>query len=234
MKAHLFAAVAASAILPAFAAVETEELFAKPGSASGHIAVANRQSMVPESIFAEAAEIVRERLRYTFKFGRDDSILGGAAIRLRIVDDPADPAPMTVSPEMGSGVLNVAALTNDTASAAKAQRLLPNRAKLEFMRLLCYAFGVGGSQFDGNLLSATSVRELDDMQPFLPIDVLDKIDRSAAKRHLKPEIIANYFEACEQGWAPTPTNEAQKAIWDKVHAIPKNPIKIEFDPKKGR
>ena len=34
--------------------------------------------------------------------------------------------------------------------------------------------------------------------------------------------------------APAPTNEFQKAVWDKVHAIPQNPMKIEFDPKKGR
>ena len=43
-----------------------------------------------------------------------------------------------------------------------------------------------------------------------------------------------YESACQQGWAPAPTNEFQKAIWDKVHAIPKTPMKIEFDPKKGR
>jgi len=43
-----------------------------------------------------------------------------------------------------------------------------------------------------------------------------------------------YIVACREGWAPAPTNDIQKAIWDKVHAAPKNPIKIEFDPKKGR
>jgi len=38
----------------------------------------------------------------------------------------------------------------------------------------------------------------------------------------------------EEGWAPAPTNEYQKIVWDKVHAIPQKPMKIEFDPKKGR
>ena len=83
-------------------------------------------------------------------------------------------------------------------------------------------------------MSATSVQELDSMQPFIPVDVFDKIDASAKKRGLRPEILANYYEACEQGWAPAPTNDIQKAILDKVHAIPANPIKIKFDPKKGR
>ena len=43
-----------------------------------------------------------------------------------------------------------------------------------------------------------------------------------------------YSVACRQGWAPAPTNAIQKAIWDKVHAVPATPMKIEFDPKKGR
>ena len=49
-----------------------------------------------------------------------------------------------------------------------------------------------------------------------------------------PGNIETYETACCQGWAPTPTNDLQKAIWDKVHAIPATPMKIEFDPKKGR
>ena len=108
------------------------------------------------------------------------------------------------------------------------------RAKLEFLRLVCYAFGVGGSQFGGNLLSATTVSELDDMQLFLPVDVFSKIDASAEKRGLRPEIVAEYYEACEQGWAPPPTNDVQKAIWEATHTVPATPMKIEYDPKKGR
>jgi len=234
MKAAVLAAIAALSASPAVAAVEEAVLYAKPGSLRGHIAIVSRQGMVPESMFAEAAEVVRDKLRYDFRFGRDESVFEGAAIRLKIVDDPSDPAPMTVSPEAGRGVLNVAALTNGLGSAAAVRKLLPNRARLEFLRLVCYAFGVGGSQFGGNLLSATAVGDLDGMQMFLPVDVFAKIDASAERRGLRPEILAEYYEACEQGWAPAPTNERQKAIWEKVHSIPENPIKIEFDPKKGR
>ena len=37
-----------------------------------------------------------------------------------------------------------------------------------------------------------------------------------------------YKRACEEGWAPAPTNEYQKAVWDKVHAIPDQPLKIKY------
>lgn len=233
MKTSVFVLVASISICSAYAADEVEELYAKPGSMRGYIAIVNSQDMVPESVFVDSIDIIRERLRYNFKICKDGSAPQGAAIQLQIVDNSGDAAPMTVSPEIGRGVLNVAALTNDLCSADTARKL-PNRVKLEFLRMLCYAFSVGGSQFGGNLMSATSVQELDSMQPFIPVDVFDKIDASAKKRGLRPEILANYYEACEQGWAPAPTNDIQKAIWDKVHAIPANPIKIKFDPKKGR
>ena len=58
--------------------------------------------------------------------------------------------------------------------------------------------------------------------------------RALNGRGLAPEILANYYEACERGWALAPTNAAQKAIWKKVHQIPDKPITIEYDPKKDK
>ena len=40
--------------------------------------------------------------------------------------------------------------------------------------------------------------------------------------------------ACREGWASAPTNDVQKAIWDKVRAIPDKPLTIEYDPKKDK
>ena len=45
---------------------------------------------------------------------------------------------------------------------------------------------------------------------------------------------ATYMKACQEGWAPPPTNDVQKAVWEKVHAIPDKPITIEYDPKKDK
>ena len=41
-----------------------------------------------------------------------------------------------------------------------------------------------------------------------------------------------YLVAVQEGWAPQPTNDVQKAIWDKVHALPTEPIKIKPEEKK--
>jgi hypothetical protein len=49
-----------------------------------------------------------------------------------------------------------------------------------------------------------------------------------------PSEYGTYQDACEMGIAPAPTNDIQRAIWEKVHAIPDKPITINFDPKKDK
>jgi hypothetical protein len=55
---------------------------------------------------------------------------------------------------------------------------------------------------------------------------------------ITPDRTATYKRACKQGWAPTPTNEYQKAIWERVKADkergPTNPIKIPKPKKKKK
>ena len=48
---------------------------------------------------------------------------------------------------------------------------------------------------------------------------------------VSPTRKGTYEAAVKQGWAPAPTNDIQKAIWDKVHQLPTKPIQIKFDPK---
>ena len=49
---------------------------------------------------------------------------------------------------------------------------------------------------------------------------------------MKPYRLTTYRKACEEGWANPPTNDVQKAIWDKVHALPTEPLKIKPEEKK--
>jgi hypothetical protein len=83
-----------------------------------------------------------------------------------------------------------------------------------------------------------AVRTAEDLEKIRkdPIDgqQLFTIVRGLPSYDLVAPRIVPYKLACEEGWAPAPTNEYQKAIWDETHAIPANPMKIEFDPKKGR
>ena len=99
--------------------------------------------------------------------------------------------------------------------------------------LLC---GASNSQYP-RALTRGIINEQDlDKNPDiqLPVDVLARFRTYMEPLGVKPSVLVPYRRACEEGWAPAPTNDVQKAIWNRVHAAPKNPMKIEFDPKKGR
>ena len=65
-------------------------------------------------------------------------------------------------------------------------------------------------------------------------DMIDAIRLNLNAKGLTTFSITSYKKACEEGWAPAPTNDIQKAIWDKIHAMPTAPIKIKPETKKVR
>jgi len=209
---------------------DSKALFVKPGSAKGFVGIVNRQTKVAEREFSEAVECIRQERPFVFKFVKDDAEAKGAAVVVRLVDEPGKP-PMTVSPEVGRAEMNVAALVEDIPSDSGKQKFLVPRARREFLRTVAYAFGAGGSQFHGNIMAALKLRDLDFCVEVLPVDTLDTIVQNAKKIGLKPEYAVSYEVACEEGWAPQPETDEQRRIWDEVHALPENPIQIKFDPK---
>ena len=59
------------------------------------------------------------------------------------------------------------------------------------------------------------------------------IERSASQHFdMRPYRRTTYLKACEEGWAAPPADKFQQAIWDKVHAMPTEPIKIKPEEKK--
>lgn len=58
-------------------------------------------------------------------------------------------------------------------------------------------------------------------------EISSKIAGAAVYRDINPIRTTTYQRACEEGWAPVPTNDVQKSIWEKVHALPTQPIKIK-------
>ena len=51
-----------------------------------------------------------------------------------------------------------------------------------------------------------------------------------------PYIESTYRKACREGWAPAPTNDVQKAIWEDINATkergPANALPIPSPKKK--
>ncbi len=153
-----------------------------------------------------------------------------ASFAVFIVDDPALPMSL-MALESGWAFVNVGALAADNPKP----ELLTHRTQVEFARVFSILCGGASSQFPSPIMNTISKpRDLNNCTYEVPVDVGNKMNAYCENRGVRGVRYTSYARACEQGWAPAPTNDVQKAIWDKVHATPKNPMKIDFDPKKGR
>lgn len=155
----------------------------------------------------------------------------GATAAVFLVEAEALPS-VLVAPESRWACVNVSALAKDGADGVKVQR----RVRREMLRAFASLAGGGGSM-DPLCVSrtATSLAELDAIKSNdLSYDPLVRAEEALKAMGITPYRRTTYREACQEGWAPAPTNDIQKAIWDEVRQLPAKPIKIEFDPAKGK
>ena len=148
------------------------------------------------------------------------------------VDTPGMPT-LLVVPEDGWAQVNVAALAQDTPAAD----VLEARLKKELWRAFILVFGGGNSQNEGDVMRPIcSLRDLDAHEALVSSpEPFNTVMSGAKARGITPLPRTTYLHACREGWAPPPTNDLQKAIWEKVKAEkergPTNPITIP-PPKK--
>lgn len=149
-----------------------------------------------------------------------------------LVDDPSLPVTM-VSPEDGWGLINTARLTADSPDAKKLETRL--------MRFLNRTFANLHGAADPLMMPACV------MKPAVGIKGVDallctgyspethsKVAGYLTKAGYKSCQSGTYMDACEEGWAPAPTNDVQKAIWKKVHELPTKPLTIQRESERKK
>ena len=151
-----------------------------------------------------------------------------ADVAIFLVDDKEIPDMMLVSPEGKWALVNVAALIVDNP----AQPFANGRLNKEMVRAFAYVAGGVASEFQGNLMD--HIARPDQLDSYSethpPMDVVARASQRLPALGVTPQRIATYQVACKEGWAPAPTNDVQKAIWERVKADkergPTNPITI--------
>ena len=142
-----------------------------------------------------------------------------------VVEDDPKHANLAVYPEDQIAVVNVAKFKD------KKDAALLTRAEL----WRAIGFSLGGYELPMGVCVMTLIRNLDELDGVkkrrLSPMRLNGLFKNCEKFDLRVNRPVPYVAAVQQGWAPPPTNDIQKAIWDKAHEIPTKPIKIEFDPK---
>ena len=215
-------------------------LLRRPGTPSGRIAIVNAQKVVPVDEFKAtyAKNTVRvkgvdywaEAVDVSIETAAAEKKRHGAQLAVFIVDSKTLPMSL-VAPEECWAIMNIRPLVDGNVDKA----LAAHRAKNEFARVLGILCGGASSQFPSAIMNGVSKpADLNGCTDELPVDVTAKIPQYLEKRGVKGERITSYQKACREGWAPQPTNDVQRTIWNETRELPAKPIKIEFDPKKGK
>lgn len=212
----------------------------KANSASGKFVFLNAQKLVPAASIAPAYAMVEKQIRPTWEAKDVENVslvnpkadirLANGNLGVAIVDAPEMPALVT-APEDGWAIVNVRALAAGNPTA----EVLAARTRKEVLRAFAL---VSGCTFmaRGQVVMRDDIRVPGDLDIIKDesygVDALAAMERKMPLYGVTPWYETTYRKACEEGWAPAPTNEFQKAIWDKVHAMPAEPIKIAPETKK--
>ena len=194
------------------------EEFAKELKRSFYLNVAtSRRTVTQESdLFAAAS---------AFKTDNNPAVI-------MIVDAENKPT-ITTYPEDAVGVVNANRLKDADADKYKG-RLAKEVWRGMALSLGGFSMTAPNGRIVKSILSPVySTKDLDAMAAkSLSPHQCNALYESVSAIGLQAAKPVSYKMACRQGWAPVPTNDIQKAIWDEVHALPTAPIKIKPETKK--
>ena len=208
-----------------------------------HICILNAQNIVPPGKLREAAlgvklnlhspiEVVNAKGRGTIDEKVAEMLKNpkvGAWVAF-VEDDKMEP--IAFYPDTGRCFVNVKALEKDGADKDR----VAERASKQVWRSIGHVLGAGDAIGGYTVLQrVTSLAQLDAIQAKAPSpEQHNRMVDSMAKLGIEMVKIGTYRDACRQGWAPPPTNDVQKAIWNEIHTPPTKPIKITYDKDKQK
>ena len=217
----------------------------QPGSQQGSVVFVNGQSALGEAEFAPVVKEIKRILKIEVKVVGEKPRTGmprladvkasGASAAVFVMSDPALPV-LLAAPEERWALVNVAAMAEGLPSGILGEAMMKTRFRSELWRGFALACGGQSSMSSVSVFNAPDMASLDTTDASaISYDVVQRAGnylRNALK--VTPPRIVTYRIACQEGWAPAPTNDVQRTIWNQVHAIPDKPIKIEFDPKRDK
>lgn len=179
------------------------------------------------------AEMMRRRLSVCVEVGGKDSESKCEIGAYVLLADQGEKVPtLLCAPEENWSTVNVTRLL---AGAPDAETLRARIIK-ELWRGLAYALGAANAvQQPCVMRPITRPAELDMHQvATVSPTPLMSMRFTAQTLGFAKGGQTSYLRACQEGWAPAPTNDIQKAIWDKAHEVPTKPIKIEYNEKRDK
>lgn len=148
-----------------------------------------------------------------------------------IIEGSEDLPALSVYPEERVGIVNA-----DKLRGGDDPSLPEMRVSKEVWRAIGFVGGLGFSPAENDIMQPIyTVKELDaNRYPFIQPMNMARMQGMWKRFGVKKERRIPYRVAVQEGWAAQPTNDYQKAVWQEVRALPEKPIKIDYDPEKGK
>ena len=202
------------------------------------IRVVSCQNRMPAKEIEKVVSDMRLLLKLHVSFEMADPMVDAAsaskdkntACYIQIIDKIGDPA-LTIIPEESRSRVNIAPLMEGVDIEKAAIRV-----RREVWRSFGYIFGAPVDRI-GAMVPVRSLKALDAIgtEQISPMAIMVTLEQCKRLGMLPPRK-AIYRKACQEGWAPLPTNDVQRAIWAQVKADkergPTNPVTIVPPNKK--
>jgi len=204
----------------------------KPGTKKGEIVIVNAQTAASSSWIDEQLAYFNKETHFNVTQRSGSFSLPSPKVEgnmtIYVVDDPALPVSL-IAPENRWAMMNIATLKSDKPAFYEA------RVKKALSRTFGQLCGGMASNFQLSLVGpVTKTEDLDQFPSAqLPFDILERMRFYMSKFGVEPAKIATYRKACAEGWAPQPSNDVQRIIWEEMHSKPTEPMRIKYDPAKG-
>ena len=200
------------------------------------VRIYNNQNIVPAEVIRKIVANMGKGPNFpaevvTAEWSVESAKEPGVGFAIVIVNDEKSPNKVLCAPDDGWIKVNVAPF----AKGAPSADVLNDRVLREVWRGFAYALGAGNTLNPMcPLKTVTTMEEFDALSAIVPCpDVLGTIQKAGEQWGINRTRVVSYRKACQEGWAPAPTNDYQKVIWEEVKAKPTNPMKIKYDPNKG-
>ena len=195
------------------------------------VQIYDAKKLIPADVAQRVVLDIQKATEIAVKYTNIDLGADGAAATVRIVDSKGIGA-LVVQPDDFTVILNVGELRKDISGEEHFRA----RCVKQLWRSIAYALGAGNSNGPFTVMKPfRNMKELDEcMVSVAGPETLNVMMKTARKLKMAEAHTMTYKSACQEGWAPEPTNDVQRAIWKKVHTVPDKPITIEFDPKKDK
>ncbi len=178
-----------------------------------YVVIENAQTMVSEAELMPKGSGISDLFAFPVKFVGKGGKEAKTALHITVSQDPGAPT-LLVAPEIPWAQVSVKALAADGAS----HEVVVARTQKEIWRAFMMCCGAANSNMSPCVMrTVCSLDDLDSQAVRVPCpEPMMKVMNAGMRLGLKRPEVRTYKQACEEGWAPMPTNEVQRAIFEAV------------------